>query len=957
MNPNISIDPRLARLQTRIAVRKGILGCGEGFSIALHSRGDVLYVGENRYGQQSITALRDVLAVSCGRNGAVALMRDGTVRGAGFDDHACPELRAWANVRAVTCGHTHVAALWDNGEVRCCDMSPVPDRAPRACMDTEGWRGVVDVCCGEHFTAGLTATGTVLMAGGPPRLRHTVSKWQRIAGLFSDFEGRELYAITEGGQLISTTRLPRAVRAWRNLLFVAANRRGILAVTAAGRLCSTLDEALPERGTGDACVACAVGADHATVLKKDGHVMGFALSAHMENYGQCATARWGVVLDHRSMEEYCEDRETLQSEREAAERVYQERRALSVMCRRRIACGERMTACITAEGGVSASAPLPRATEWRGVIALAVGHTHLLALHAGGRVSADGNDVGGCCRVEDWTAVKAVAAGKYYSLALHENGSVSFAGMDKNGLSEAATWTSVRLIRAADEYAVGVTHGGAFLVAGNAPFSADALSAMMNGTPQDVVITPTHAAVLYPDGRVYTTRAACGDTNSINPADKRTEIECDTHAWRDVRAIAAGENFTVGLCYGGRVLAVGDNGRGQCDTETWSQVVSVHCGRSFTAGLRVDGRVLVAGQRQNGWGYTPFAVSQWQDVVAISCGAEHIVAVDRRGNMLADGADTDRQCAGALSFSMFRDLNQLYGYGCHRPAEPSKEDVHTDGAADAPRLTNPCIAIGMTHIAYLAADGRVITTGAERRDLSDTASWTDATLVAAGPYHTAALLEGGRVAVSGRDVHIPADVKRMNDELCTRTPDGEALCCIHISCGYRHIAAVRSDGRVFAIGLSPDGRCDTEAWENVAKVACGVRHTVGLLRDGTCVAVGDNQSGQCNVDTWRDVVAVAAGEFHTVGLTSDGRVLAAGDDRYGQCQVKDLADVVAVACIPEATLCLHRDGRVSLRGGAHALHRDVAAIRDAVAIAGCEHRLCVLTSDGSLTVMPDPVLE
>ena len=111
--------------------------------------------------------------------------------------------------------------------------------------------------------------------------------------------------------------------------------------------------------------------------------------------------------------------------------------------------------------------------------------------------------------------------------------------------------------------------------------------------------------------------------------------------------------------------------------------------------------------------------------------------------------------------------------------------------------------------------------------------------VGAGPLldnYAAALLEGGRVAVLGRDVHIPADVKRMNDELCTRTPDGEALCCIHISCGYRHIAAVRSDGRVFAIGLSPDGRCDTEAWENVAKVACGVRHTVGLLRDGTCVA-------------------------------------------------------------------------------------------------------------------------
>ncbi len=957
MNPNISIDTRLARLQTRIAVRKGILGCGEGFSVALHSRGDVLYAGENRYGQQGITALRDVLAVSCGRKGAVALMRDGTVRGAGFDDRACPELRAWANVRAVACGPAHVAALWDNGEVRCCDTSPVPDRAPRACMDTEGWRGVVDVCCGEYFTAGLTEAGEVLVAGGSLRLRRAVGKWQRIAGLFSDFEGRELYAITEGGQLISTARIPRAARTWRNLLFVAANRRGILAVTATGKLCSTLDEALPQNEAGDACVACAVGADHAAVLKKDGHVMGFALSAQMENYGQCATARWGVVLDHRSMEEYCEGREKLPDEREAAARVYHERRALAAMCRRRMACGEHMTACVTAEGGVSVSAPLHSAAEWRGVISLAVGHTHLLALHAGGRVSADGNDVGGCCRVEGWTAVKAVAAGKYYSLALHEDGHVSYAGMDKNGLSEAATWTGVRLIRAADEYAVGVTHKGEFLVAGEAPFSVDALPATMNGVPRDIVITSTHAAVLYPDGRVYTTRTAPADTNQTNQTNKNMQAVCDTHAWRDVRAIAVGENFTVGLCYGGRVLAVGDNGRGQCDTESWTQVVSVHCGRSFTVGLRADGRVLVAGQRQNEWGYGPLAVSRWQDVVAVSCGPEHIVAVDRRGNMLADGSDADRQCTGALSFSMFRDLNQLYGHGCHRPAELPKEVATDDGAADVPRLENPCIAVGMAHVAYLTADGRVVAAGAERRDLCDTASWVTATLVAAGPYHTVALLADGRVAVSGRDIHIPADVKRLNDELCIRTPVGEALRGIHISCGYRHTAAVRSDGRVFAIGISPDGRCDTEEWENVAKVACGVRHTVGLLRDGTCVATGDNQSGQCNVDAWRNVTAVAAGEFHTVGLTSDGRVLATGDDRYGQCEVSDLTDVTAVACIPEATLCLHRDGRVSLRGGAYALHRDVAAIRGAVAIAGCEHRLCVLTSDGSLTVMPDPVME
>ena len=946
MDQNMGIDPRLARLQSRIAARKGILGCGEGFSVALHSRGDVLYAGENRYGQRGITALRDVLAVSCARTSAVALLRDGTVSGMGFDDRACPEMRAWANVRTVACGHTHIAALWDNGEVRCCDLS-TRTRHARACLDTEGWRSITDVCCGEHFTVGLTVSGDVLIAGGTPRLRRAVAGWHRIAGLFADFEGRELYAITAEGRLLSTASLPRAAREWRNLLFVSANRRCILAVTAAGQLCSTADITFPEPRAGDACVACAVGADHATVLKRDGYVLGFPLSARMENFGQCTTARWGSILDGCTMEEYQDERESSHQERAVLDRLSQERRALASVCLRRLNCGERMTACITAEGGVSVSAPMPHVAEWRDVVALAVGHTHLLALHKNGRVSADGNDVGGCCHVENLTAVKAIATGKYYSLALHEEGSVSFVGMDRNGLSTAASWTGVCLIRAADEYAVGVTHDGRILTVGSIPFASECLSDLPRTIPQDIVLASTHAAILYPDGRVYTTRTV----------DVDGEYVSDTHAWRDVRAIAAGEGFTVGLCFGGRVLAVGDGNRGQCDTKSWTNVVSVHCGRSFTVGLRADGGVFAAGQRQDEWGYAPLAVSHWQDVVALSSGAEHVVAVDRRGNMLADGLDTDRQCTGALSFALFRDLNQLYGHGCFRPAEPQEESEDAAETMDSPGLTAPCLAVGMAHIAYLTADGRVVSSGDERRDLCDTASWQKATLVAAGPYHTAALLDDGRVSVVGRDIHTPAEVQRLNDALFAPSAEGDTLRGVYVDCGYRHTAAVRSDGRVFAVGLSPDGRCATESWENVAQVACGVRHTVGLLQDGTCVAVGDNEGGRCNVSEWRHIVAIAAGEFHTVGITADGRVVATGDDRYGQCRVDDLTDVVAVTCIPEATLCLHRDGRVSLRGGAHALRRDVAALRHVIAVAGCEHRVCALTADGSLIVMPDVVSE
>nr|WP_237686511.1 RCC1 domain-containing protein [Arthrobacter jiangjiafuii] len=57
---------------------------------------------------------------------------------------------------------------------------------------------------------------------------------------------------------------------------------------------------------------------------------------------------------------------------------------------------------------------------------------------------------------------------------------------------------------------------------------------------------------------------------------------------------------TVGVTAGGRVLAVGDNSRGQCDTASWRDVVAVAGGSTHTLALRTDGSVLAAGNNDDG---------------------------------------------------------------------------------------------------------------------------------------------------------------------------------------------------------------------------------------------------------------------------------------------------------------------------------------------------------------------
>jgi alpha-tubulin suppressor-like RCC1 family protein len=272
----------------------------------------------------------------------------------------------------------------------------------------------------------------------------------------------------------------------------------------------------------------------------------------------------------------------------------------------------------------------------------------------------------------------------------------------------------------------------------------------------------------------------------------------------------------------------------------------------------------------------------------------------------------------------------------------------------------------MAHAIWLDADGCLHQEGANDCGQCDIPAYEHATYVAAGPYRSAAILESGQIVMAGRNNDGQGDAETLNREILAETfpsdiPD--ALCeslqgtdsvrWKQVSCGHVHTAALREDGRVFAVGADPDGRCATSEWQHITDLCCGVRHTVGRRNDGKCVAVGDNRYGQCNVTDWNSIVAVAAGEFHTVGLCANGRLLATGDNRKGQCDLTDLIDVVAVTCLPEATLCVLASGRVVLRGGSGELNRDVDNLRDIIGVSACEHRVAAMTAMGELIILPE----
>lgn len=964
-------DGTLTLLRDCILSRKGIVGCGKDYTAALSPDGGLLFTGASRCGQEGAAAWQSLLYVACGPDYLLGMTRDGSVHMCGHDlDDGSLRVgaEAWVCVRALSCGARHAAALLTNRQVSC-----VGDSSGGRCA-TEGWRDIVDVVCGNHFTVGLNERGDVLVAGDH-RLAHRLSHWHEIAGIFIDAQGKHVYGLTADGHLLSSRPLPRVARRWSGLVSVAATGGGIWGVTMDGRLLS----AHPGKAylpTDIALVAC--GAAHAVTVSRggdcasvgayvrNGRVMDrIASGAH--DFGQSAVDGWDALF--ADFDAFAMQRKKALDRLTDAERQYQLRLTGARRFSRRLACGERLTACISADGRVLTTGNFREVRDWKNVVDVSCGLSHILALHGDGHVSAAGNSVSGCCDVDGWTGVRQVLAKKYHSLALTEDGRVLFAGLNEYGQGNVSDWRGIRLLCASDTATCGIDVRGEIHVTGMWQGGIEPLSVPnldggweKEGRFTDLQLTEHLLVGLRQDGSV--TILAAHQTESC--AEELYRV----NGWRDVRAISVGDGFVVGLCYGGRVLAAGRNDRGQCDVASWRHIVAVACGNAHTVGLCADGTVCSTGMQRNGeerrggsidmggavmaWertaftGYTPCDTRGWNDVIALACGPEHTVALNEKGRVLATGLDLDRQCAGAKGFVLFRDIRQYDGFGCfgaqieeelqkkrNGQNAGTETDADADGADSLP--SSPDAAGWEAVFAALYAD-------ADRLAARVSGSADGVTLLdAQGRLLSYSLSGEMRTAIQPSTV-LP-ELTEGRDGTLLLDREGKAYALPHtadpvltdLSAQYRlpgrvtavrageaHIAFLLEDGTVTSVGDHADGACDTQNWKGVTQLFTGDRHTAALCADGSVLTTQKNRIGDADFLSYnrrsgvgfrvsgpmaRFALLTCAGDM-TAGLCFDGRVQAWGDNRYGQCGTDGWTSVRCIAASGRHTLGLRADGRV-----------------------------------------------
>lgn len=326
--------------------------------------------------------------------------------------------------------------------------------------------------------------------------------------------------------------------------------------------------------------------------------------------------------------------------------------------------------------------------------------------------------------------------------------------------------------------------------------------------------------------------------------------EAQTYAEAE-RLLAAGDIAHAAMTFG-RITGYKD--AWERSSALWNEIArrdSFAGGNRVTTALSRDGTVLQTTDER--W-VDLQETTNWQNIISISAGSEHVLGVKTDGTVLACGWNTEGQC----NVTNWEDIISISAGYCHSVG------LKADGTVIATDYILP-------HVKYT-----------DRTDVydgqCDVQGWYDIVAVSAGFHHTVGLKQDGTVVAVGANKYGQCDVSDWQD-------------IVAISAGRYQTIGLKKDGTVVAAGSNQYGECNVSDWKNVIDIAAGERHTVALTADGTILTAGYNDYGQCNVAEWQDVVDIGAGYFHTLGLRRDGTLLAVGWNIYSNCNVSDWHDI------------------------------------------------------------------
>jgi alpha-tubulin suppressor-like RCC1 family protein len=578
---------------------------------------------------------------------------------------------------------------------------------------------------------------------------------------------------------------------------------------------------------------------------------------------------------------------------------------------------------LNAHGGVGvgkniySTDTMSRVPRLDGVIAIAAGFGHSLALLANGGVQAWGlNDYGQLGdgtttdrysprEVPGLTDIIAIAAGGYHSLALRSNGRIMAWGRnDYGGLGDGTSGNSSRPI-----------------------FTKDLQNVMV------IAAGLGHSLAILADGTVWAWGAnGYGQLGDDTTTDRLIPKQVASSAI----AVAGGEYHSLVLLPGGTVLASGVNGNYELGSDTYPQtyrpsfaevlvpgpgdkkrplrgVIAIAAGHSHNVALLSDCRAQVwgdneLGQLGNGMNVkicAPGAVKipdTAGGVVAISAGAQHTLLLCKGRSPWQWGF-----IGPALAVSF--------------PSGPPAVKAIAIGAAHGQALLvrGNSLLGGWVWTWGDNTDGQLGRGGDPDVPAPVEGGLRDVVAIASGNAHCLAVTYAGTVWAWGRNLNGQLGdnqtISRATPRQIEPAPGQGSFTVTAIAAGASHSLALSIKGKVWAWGANDRGQLGdgtnierhlpvlVHNLDNVVAIAAGDAHSLALRADGTVWAWGANDDGQLGNNTttsspvpvqplWMlpglvgsifdGFKAISAGGAHSLALHTTGQVYAWGRNTHGQ---------------------------------------------------------------------------
>jgi hypothetical protein len=264
------------------------------------------------------------------------------------------------------------------------------------------------------------------------------------------------------------------------------------------------------------------------------------------------------------------------------------------------------------------------------------------------------------------------------------------------------------------------------------------------------------------------------------------------------------------------------------------------------------------------WGAPTAIPTSLSNVVAITCGDSHDLALRNDGSVAAWGDP---------------------GPGQDNVPPPLSQVV--------------AVAAGVNFSVALQQSGTVVAWGDNSFGQTNVpAGLTNAIAIAAGSYHALALKRDGTMVAWGTDVTGQIDI-----------PPGLSN-VVAIAAGSYYSLALRDDGTIIAWSDDSAGQTRVPAnLRSVVSMAAGAYHGLALQSTGQVAAWGADDAHQAEVPIdLSDIVAIGAKEANSLALRSDGKIFAWGDNSNGQTNVPpNISGAVMLAAGPDHNLALISD--------------------------------------------------